>query len=87
MSRQNQSALVPWGSPASVCQGRAFVAFGGILEREVSGRRISTVFEQSAARKFKKREHRYLWAEVNKSAHLGNLQCWQIPLITQVETS
>lgn len=65
------------------------MAFGGILEREVSGRGISTVFEQLqlAARKLKKREHRYLWAKVNKSARLGNLRHWQILLITQVETS
>lgn len=83
MSKQSQNTLVP----ASVCQDRTFVAFGGSLEREVSGRGISTVFEQPAARKLKKREHRYLWAEVNKSAHLGNLRRWQILLITQVETS
>uniref|UniRef100_A0A8C3TS04 Uncharacterized protein n=1 Tax=Catharus ustulatus TaxID=91951 RepID=A0A8C3TS04_CATUS len=55
------------GKCSSVCQGRTFVPFGGILEREVSGRGFSTVFEQPAARKLKKREHRYLWAEVNKS--------------------
>lgn len=63
------------------------MVFGGILEREVSGRGVSAVFEQPAARKLKKREHRYLWAEVNKSACLGNLRRWQILLITQVETS
>lgn len=55
------------GKSSSICQGRTFVPFGGILEREVSGRRFSTVFEQPVARKLKKREHRYLWAEVNKS--------------------
>lgn len=50
------------------------MAFGGILEREVSGRGVNTVFEQSAARKLKQKGHRYLWAEVNKSAGLGNLR-------------
>lgn len=63
------------------------MAFGGILEREVSGRRVNTVFEQSAARKLKQKGHRYLWAEVNKSAGFGNLRRWQILLITQAETS
>lgn len=57
------------------------MAFGGILEREVSGRGVNTMCEQSATRKLNQKEHRYLWAEVNKSVGFGNLRRWQILLL------